>query len=219
LYSCADLRICATTGRFYWTFDRHAYNSMMPFGRSHPYQRAYLCLLPFALSVALAVATWHFEAGIAFAQPVTGVYEGVAGPYRLSIEVVPAVPLAGKVQFRVRPVLDASGVPVTDARVEAYLGRKGREEIKTPALNSPADRTAYVGNAEVDRAGDWSVRVDVSSDAGRGEFAFVMPVRSRARSGRGLVAPTLVYLGAAVVVLGGIGWLVRSSRRARRGLR
>ncbi|MBI2965094.1 MAG: hypothetical protein HYY34_02690 [Chloroflexi bacterium] len=191
----------------------------MPFSRSHLYQRAYLYLLPFVFSVALAMAACQFGARFALAQQETGVHEGVAGPYRLGIEVVPKVPLAGKVQFRVRPVLDPSGAPVTDARIEVYLGREGREEIKTLALNSPADRTAYVGNAEVDRTGDWSVRVDVASDAGRGEFAFVMQVRPRARSGRGLVAPTLVYLGAAVVVLGGIGWLVRSSRRARRSLK
>lgn len=142
-------------------------------------------------------------------------YEGVAGPYRVTVEVVPPFPIAGKVQFRVRPVEDSTSVAVPDAEIEIYLGRNGREELKTLALNSPADRTTYIGNAEIDQVGEWNVRVEVKSDTGEGDFAFAMPVRPRVRSGGGLVGPTLAYLGAAVLILGGAAWLVLASRRAR----
>ena len=105
---------------------------------------------------------------------------------------------------------------MTGARIDVLLGRGGRDELITPALAAPTNPGTYVGNAEPDQAGDWTVRVEISAAAGRGEFSFPLTVRPRARSGRGLVAPTLVYAGAAVVILGGVGWLVRESRRARR---
>ena len=165
----------------------------------------------------VAALVWR-PSGIAFAQEtgVQEVHEGISGPYRVTVEVEPPFPIAGKVQFRVRPVDASTGIAVPDARIEIYLGRDGREEIKTPALNSPADRTTYIGNAEMDQAGEWNARVELKSNTGAGEFSFTMRVRPRARSGKGLVAPTLVYLGAALIVLGGVAWLVLASRRTRR---
>lgn len=167
-----------------------------------------------ALPAALIGHVW-LAGGEAQAQATTGVHEGTAGPYHLVVEVVPALPVAGKVQLRVRPALDGTGEPVTDAHVEIYIGRDGHEEIKTPALNAPADRTTYTGNADLDRTGDWQVRVRVEADAGTGDLTFELPVRPRVRSGGGLVAPTLVFAGAAVIIVGGVAWLVVSSRRAR----
>lgn len=171
---------------------------------------------------ALGISAWLPGAAAsasALGQEAGSLHEGVAGPHRVTVEVVPPFPIAGKVQFRVRPVEASTSLPVPDAEIEIYLGRDGREELKTPALNSPADRTTYIGNAEIDQVGDWNVRVEVKSDAGSGGFAFAMPVRPRVRSGSGLAAPTFVYVGAAVLILGGIGWLVMSSRRARREVR
>jgi hypothetical protein len=167
---------------------------------------------------ALATSVWLPGAAASASAPgqeAGRLYEGVAGPYRVTVEVAPPFPIAGKVQFRVRPVEDATSVAVTDAQIEIYLGRDGREELKTPALNSPADRSTYIGNAEIDQVGDWNVRVEVKSNAGSGDFIFAIPVRARVRSGGGLVGPTFVYLGAAVLILVGAGWLVLASRRAR----
>ena len=171
-------------------------------------------LLAFAaILAALAVPSDR----TAHAQSASGSHEGTAGPHQVVVEVIPASPIVGKVQFRVRPANQSTGVPVTDARIEIFVGRSGHEEIKTPALSSPADPATYTGNVEIDQPGDWAVRVHVESPGGQGDFAFPISVRPRARSGEGLVAPTLVYLGAALIILGGVAWLVRSSRKARRG--
>lgn len=191
-----------------------------------PILRRYQVLLVPAVSVvilaALATSVWLPGAAASansLGQEAGSLHQGIAGPHRVTVEVVPPIPIAGKVQFRVRPVEDSTSLAVSDAEIEIYLGRDGREELKTPALNSPADRTTYIGNAEIDQVGNWNVRVQVKSDAGSGDFTFAMPVRPRVRSGSGLAAPTFVYLGAAVLILGGVGWLVMSSRRARREVR
>jgi hypothetical protein len=170
-----------------------------------------------ALIALLAVLAFALPwSDVALGQSGPGVYEGVAGPYRVVVEVVPERPLAGKVQFRVRPTIASDAAAVQDAMIDVYLGRNGAEGLKTPALNSPADRTVYVGNADLTRAGDWHVRVEMRSPAGTGAFEFTLSVRERARSGGGLVAPTFVYLGATVLIAVGVGWLVIASRRARR---
>jgi hypothetical protein len=177
---------------------------------------AYAATLAIAGCLAIVATLLAGSFRTAVAQGASGVHDGVAGPYRVSVEVLPAEPVAGKVQFLVRPSALASGMPVSGARVEVMLGRGGRDELITPALAAPTNPGTYVGNAEPDEAGEWSVRVEVKAAAGEGTFTFPLTVRPRARSGRGLAAPTLVYAGAALVILGGVAWLVRESRRARR---
>jgi hypothetical protein len=180
--------------------------------------------LAVAGSLAIAGTLLAGNSRVAAAQDAGGIQgggginegiEGIAGPYRVSVEVVPAEPVAGKVQFLVRPVELSTGHPLTGARVDVVLGRDGRDELITPALAAPTNPGTYVGNAEPDQAGEWTIRVEVAASAGEGEFSFPLAVHPRARSGRGLAAPTLVYAGAAVVILCGVAWLVRESRRAR----
>jgi hypothetical protein len=176
----------------------------------------FVAILATAGKLAIVGTLLASSSRTAVAQGASGVHEGVAGPYRVSVEVVPARPVAGKVQFLVRPSELSSDLPVSGARIDIVLGRGGRDELITPALAAPTNPGTYVGNAEPDEAGEWTVRVELRAAAGEGNFFFPLAVRPRARSGRGLAAPTLVYAGAAVVIVGGVAWLVHESRRVRR---
>lgn len=171
-----------------------------------------------SIGLCLVIAIWIVLAGTRFAsaQADSGTYEANTGPYHVAVDVLPERPIVGDLQFHVRPTLAATGAPVADARVWVILGRRGIQEIKTPALRSPTERTTYVGNAKISRPGTWTVVVEVSAAEGSAEATFEIEVASRGRSGEGLVAPTMVYAGAAVVILAGIGWLIIQSRRARR---
>lgn len=145
-------------------------------------------------------------------------FEADAGPYHVVVVVLPARPIVGELQFHVRTTLAATGAPATNPRVWVILGRRGLQEIKTPALRSPSDDTLYVGNAEIVHAGPWALLVSVSSADGEGEAEFEIEVLGRGRSGEGLVAPTMAFAGAAAAILAGVGWLILQSRRARRRL-
>lgn len=173
-----------------------------------------------SLAIGLLAAFWLVVAAppLASSQAESEAFQGQAGPYHLVVDVLPARPVVGDLQFHVRPTLTATGATASDPRVWVILGRRGIQEVKTPALRSPEDPTTFVGNAKVNRAGTWEVFVEVTSAEGSGEASFSIEVASRGRSGEGLVAPTMAYAGAAVVIVAGIGWLVLQSRRARRRL-
>jgi hypothetical protein len=129
--------------------------------------------------------------------------------------IVPAYPRVGKLQILLRPQWNATNEPITDAAATIWLGRDGAWELRSPALSQPADRGTYYSSIEIDDPGDWRARVVVASGDDVGVVDVDLRVRSRARSGAGLWGPTLVYLGASVLIVAGVLWIVFSAKRAR----
>ncbi len=125
-----------------------------------------------------------------------------AGPYALTLGMIPDPPLVGEATL-ILEVADAdSGERLPNARVVATLDPPQDSGIAPISLAfgpDSYDPTLYEANARQDATGEWTLAVEVSGGRGEGGAAFRYEVR-RANPVAGLI--TLATLLALVTVLG-----------------
>jgi len=175
--------------------------------------------LIFAVVVAALVAT-ATTVQAQEEEPIVGykiLGEDVAGPYRIQVQVSPENPVVGitRVAVRVRDAESGEDLPEVFVRVFGTPADEGERQY-SPALNSPADRTFYLSQLDLETTGQWGIDVEVESDLGQGSTVMPVLVQSRVRSGSGNGWGTALFVLVSLSFVGGGLWLWYSSKRALR---
>ena len=142
-----------------------------------------------------------------------GVYRMAFAEYEVTVEVVPPRPTVGAVHFVVQPRLLEGGEGLTDAVVMVVVDDDSGEPAYESVASSTVDRpTDYRARVVIDRAGEWTVRVNVRMGGGDPvELSF--PLHTSERASIGGVAGTIVFLVVLAVLVGIAGFLAYSARR------
>ena len=164
-----------------------------------------------ALLAPISVSGQAWAAG-----DVVEVFAGRAGPYEVTLGVLPEEPALGRVHFSVTVTDAESSQPVTDAEVVLVaVDEHGREEYQSRALNTPDDPLCYDANMIFEAAGSWTIVVKVDSEgAGKASADVLLEIADPALT-PGL-AGTVLFFSVLAVLTGGCLYLWRSSRRALR---
>ena len=168
---------------------------------------------PIALPIA-AVVLWVAGPAPADANGRSvEVFRTIEGSYELIVALQPAEPVVGAVHFTITPVDAATSAPVTDARVEILArGPGGSPAYHAVAVNSPAEPEYYDFNLTLGQQGEWTLTVDVSSEA-LGQASVTLSFFVDARPLEPGVASTFVWLLVIGAFVSGILYLWRTSRR------
>jgi hypothetical protein len=153
-------------------------------------------------------------------EPIVGyaiLGEDIAGPYSIQVQVSPPNPIVGitRVAVRVRDAETDEDLPEVFVRVFGTPADEGERQY-SPALNSPADRTFYLSQLDLETAGQWAIDVEVESDLGQGSTVMPVIVQSRVRSGSGNGWGTALFVLISLSFVGGALWLWYSSKQALR---
>jgi len=153
-------------------------------------------------------------------EPIVGyaiLGEDIAGPYSIQVQVSPPNPIVGitRVAVRVRDAETDEDLPEVFVRVFGTPADEGERQY-SPALNSPADRTFYLSQLDLETAGQWAIDVEVESDLGQGSTVMPVIVQSRVRSGSGNGWGTALFVLISLSFVGGALWLWHSSKQALR---
>ncbi|MEK9675428.1 MAG: hypothetical protein VW271_02655 [Chloroflexota bacterium] len=153
-------------------------------------------------------------------EPIVGyaiLGEDIAGPYSIQVQVSPPNPIVGitRVAVRVRDAETDEDLPEVFVRVFGTPADEGERQY-SPALNSPADRTFYLSQLDLETAGQWALDVEVESDLGQGSTVMPVIVQSRVRSGSGNGWGTALFVLISLSFVGGALWLWYSSKQALR---
>lgn len=151
-------------------------------------------------------------------EPIVGyaiLGEDIAGPYSIQVQVSPPNPIVGitRVAVRVRDAETDEDLPEVFVRVFGTPADEGERQY-SPALNSPADRTFYLSQLDLETAGQWAIDVEVESDLGQGSTVMPVIVQSRVRSGSGNGWGTALFVLISLSFVGGALWLWYSSKQA-----
>ena len=147
---------------------------------------------------------------------VSEVFRGRAGPYEITLGVLPAEPALGRVHFSVTVTDAETSQPVTDAEVVLVaVDEHGREEYQSRALNTPDDPLCYDANMIFEAAGPWTIVVKIDSE-GAGKASADVPLEISEAALTPGVAGTVLFFAVLAVLTGGCLYLWRSSRRALR---
>lgn len=144
------------------------------------------------------------------------VFRGRQGPYEIAVSVQPEQPTVGTVHFSVT-LLDAeTSQPIQDAQVVVVaIAPQGEPRYGSPALNSPAVPSSYIGNITFYSPGQWNVEVRVQTAAqGEAEVSFPLDIAPQATPPAIEGVFVLVLIIAALV--GGAAYVWYSARRQRR---
>ena len=144
--------------------------------------------------------------------PETRRSENVAGPYVVDVEAKP-LPSLQSVQFIVQVLDAASRAPAPDARVTVHTSRQSSDEAGY-AHASPVSAGVFFATVKMDTPGIWDTVLDVEEPGGESYpvdgFAFeVIPPATNTEAG-------YVFLGVAVILIIGAGYLVWRIRRNQR---
>jgi len=153
-------------------------------------------------------------------EPIVGyaiLGEDIAGPYSIQVQVSPPNPIVGitRVAVRVRDAETDEDLSEVFVRVFGTPADEGERQY-SPALNSPADRTFYLSQLDLETAGQWAIDVEVESDLGQGSTVMPVIVQSRVRSGSGNGWGTALFVLISLSFVGGALWLWYSSKQALR---
>ncbi len=148
--------------------------------------------------------------------PQPGPFQAAAGPYQISVEEWLSGLSLGRAQFLVTLREQATGRPVTDARVSLWFqSPRSSDRAQTLALSGPDTPGVYEARVNLDSPGLWHVALEVTSPLG---VALVdlppVPVPSARRFSDG----SWVFIGVTLVLVAGAGYVYWSARRARRGI-
>ena len=144
--------------------------------------------------------------------PETRRTEAQAGPYAVDVEAKP-LPSLQSVQFIVQVRDAASGAPVPDAKVTVHTSRQSSDEAGY-AHASPVGSGVYFATVKMDTPGVWDTVLDIEEPSGGSypvdgfEFNVISPA-SNAEAG-------YVFIGVAVILGAGAGYLVWRIRRNQR---
>ena len=144
--------------------------------------------------------------------PETRRTEAQAGPYVVDVEAKP-LPSLQSVQFIIQVRDAAAGTPVPDAKVTVHTSRQSSDESGY-AHASPVSPGVYFATVKMDTPGVWDTVLDIEEPGGESYpvdgFEFnVIPPASNAEAG-------YVFIGVAVILTAGAGYLVWRIRRNQR---
>ena len=144
--------------------------------------------------------------------PDTRRTEDQAGPYVVDVEAKP-LPSLQSVQFIVQVRDAASGTPVPDAKVTVHTSRQSSDEAGY-AHASPVGSGVYFATVKMDTPGVWDTVLDIEEPGGESypvdgfEFNVIAPA--------GNPEAGYVFIGVAVILTAGAGYLVWRIRRNQR---
>ena len=144
--------------------------------------------------------------------PETRRAEAQAGPYEVDVEAKP-LPSLQSVQFIVQVRDAASGTPVPDAKVTVHTSRQSSNEAGY-AHASPVGPGVYFATVKMDSPGVWDTVLDIEEPGGQSHpvdgFQFnVISPSNNPEAG-------YVFIGVAVILAAGAGYLVWRIRRNQR---
>ena len=151
-----------------------------------------------AIGLTMLVAVAHANGR------VTEFQRQVAGPYEIAVGTIPGAPVVGTLHLTMTVTDVASKTPILDA-VIAVTGR-GPEPDATEvgpltAVNNPTDPVFYDATTFVDRVGDWTFTVAVSSGLGDATADFGVEVASPSSFGQ-MITWIAVVVFFVLIVLG-----------------
>ena len=167
------------------------------------------------LGLAL-IAIWVVLPAAVLAQDIIGPETrraaAQAGPYAVDVEAKP-LPSLQSVQFIVQVRDAAAGAPVPDAKVTVHTSRQSSDEAGY-AHASPVGPGVYFATVKMDNPGVWDTVLDIEEPGGQSHpvdgFQFnVISPSSNAEAG-------YVFIGVAVILAAGAGYLVWRVRRNQR---
>ncbi len=152
-----------------------------------------------------------------------------AGPFDVAVRWLPPAPQVGFINIAVKPTLSASGESVGDARIRliaqgedrtgilARIAGESETDFEVVAVNSPASPEIYRATLKFEEAGNWVLRVNVSSPtSGTAEFESPIvilpaPIEPGAQG-------AWAFLGIVIVLSAGgvyVAWSIRKAQAAR----
>ena len=170
------------------------------------------------LLAAMAAALVQMASSPVFANgDGSEIFRGREGPYEIIVGVQPERLLVGSIHFTVTPLDTETSLPVLKAEITLVAhDPQGRPSVQARAVNAPGSRRYYDANMTIDSPGEWTVVVEVSTEAlGRATFTVPLKVEEAALSPR--VAGTVVWSVVLAILAGGAAYVWYSARRARRG--
>lgn len=145
----------------------------------------------------------------------TLVYQGPAGPYRLSLEIQPAPPRVGTVHFTVSGLSSNVGSPDSNPRIMIVaISPSGEPVYQTPAIRDPANPMVYEGNIIFRDVGAWSISVTIDTEE-NGEGSVIVPLQITAPSIEPGPEGTFVFALITFALFGGTVYLWYKSRKAK----
>lgn len=141
-------------------------------------------------------------------------FQAAAGPYQLTVEERLSGLSLGRAQFLVTVREQATGRPVTDARVAVWFqSPRPKDRAQTLALSGPDTPGVYEARVNLDSPGVWQVSVEVISPLGVA-VVDIPPVDVPAT--RRFTDGSWVFIGVTLVLVAGAGYVYWSARRAQR---
>ena len=166
----------------------------------------FLALL--GIGMVLPVSAWAQD----IIGPETRRTAAQAGPYTVDVEAKP-LPSLQSVQFIVQVRDAASGTPVPDAKVTVHTSRQSSDEAGY-AHASPVGSGVYFATVKMDNPGVWDTVLDIEEPGGEShpvdgfQFNVISPTTNPEAG--------YVFIGVAVVLAAGAGYLVWRIRRNQR---
>lgn len=145
--------------------------------------------------------------------PETRRAETVTGPYTVIAEARP-LPSLQAANIIIRITETATGRPADDVRVTVFTSLSGSEETGWAHAISPNTPGVYSATIELKTPGVWDTSLEIQSPDGtpypaEGFVFEVIPPTTNAEAG-------YVFIGVALVLAGGAGYLVWRIRRNQR---
>ena len=163
---------------------------------------------------ALAQSGQPAPAGVEVARTPPG------GPETVVVYMEPDRPVVGSVHFEVAVSSADTGKPVRELQVRVYGDPPLEGTRQTSRALDTAERPGiYAGNLEMDNAGTWSMSVDLVSTPDAEPVSLTFPVEVRARVRASTALGTLVWALITAAIVGGVGGLWWSSKKATRSRR
>ena len=166
----------------------------------------FLALL--GIGMVLPVSAWAQD----IIGPETRRTAAQAGPYTVDVEAKP-LPSLQSVQFIVQVRDAASGTPVPNAKVTVHTSRQSSDEAGY-AHASPVGSGVYFATVKMDNPGVWDTVLDIEEPGGEShpvdgfQFNVISPTTNPEAG--------YVFIGVAVVLAAGAGYLVWRIRRNQR---
>lgn len=169
---------------------------------------------------AMLLGTWSVAGpppGPAYADDgAVEVYRGQEGSYELVVRVLPEAPTVGTIHFSLSPLNASTKSPVDDVEIVLVADNpEGKPTYQARVLNSPADPQNYKAGIKFEEAGDWMLRIDLSSDK-LGDARFNVPLEVAELRIEPGTEGGVVFLVVFVVLVGGAAYLWYTVRRRRK---